>query len=68
MCGHNNLFLIPSICQCSSQSSRRKLEPQSPIKPPARPPVQVTLAQLAARNTASESDVLRREIKAPAQK
>ncbi|KAG2181266.1 hypothetical protein INT43_008849 [Umbelopsis isabellina] len=51
-----------------SQSSRRRLEPQSPIQPPARPPVQVTLAQLAARNNAFESDVLRREIKAPAQK
>ncbi|KAJ2964123.1 hypothetical protein NQZ79_g957 [Umbelopsis isabellina] len=51
-----------------SQNSRRRLEPQSPIQPPARPPVQVTLAQLAARNTASESNVLRREIKAPAQK
>ncbi|CAO3659803.1 unnamed protein product [Umbelopsis vinacea] len=50
-----------------SSGPRPKLQPRSPMKPPERPPVQVTLAQLAARN-GSDTDPFRRDVKAPAQK
>ncbi|KAH8553060.1 centromere kinetochore component CENP-T-domain-containing protein [Umbelopsis sp. PMI_123] len=51
----------------STQISRPKLQPQSPIKEPERPLVQVTLAQLAARS-GDDVDQLRRDTKAPVQK